>query len=94
MSTIVLGVSNNRIFLAGKVVDASVTVRVRSKLMWSAYANSKSTDVVTQLGKVTLTGTADTAAFRQLASWIATSTSGVIAVDNQLIVRPPIAIVL
>ncbi len=74
--------------------DARVTARVRSRLMWSAYADSKSTDVITQLGKVTLTGTADTAAFRQLASWIARSTDGVIAVDNQLIVKPPIAVVL
>ena len=93
ISTIVLAVSKNSTFIAVKIVDASVTARVSSRLMLSAYSDSKSTDVATQLGKVTLTGTADTLAFRQLASWIARSTSGVTAVDNQLIVRPHTATV-
>tara|TARA_R110000850_G_scaffold9304_1_gene34508 strand:+ start:273 stop:632 length:360 start_codon:yes stop_codon:yes gene_type:complete len=94
ISSTVLAVSKNSILIAAKIVDASVTARVSSRLMLSAYSDSKSTDVATRLGKVTLTGTADTIAFRQLASWIARSTSGVTAVDNQLIVRPPIATVL
>ena len=46
-----------------------------------------STDVDTRMGKVTSTGSADTAAAKELAGSLAKNTSGVVAVDSQLTVR-------
>lgn len=72
----------------GEVVDdATITTAVKSKLMWSKYTDGLATEVDTKSGKVTLQGTADTAAAKDLASRLAINTRGVVSVDNQLVVK-------
>lgn len=68
--------------------DASVTTAVKSKLTWSKYTDGLRTEVATQRGKVTLSGTADSTQARDLAGRLAANTRGVVAVDNQLVVKP------
>lgn len=72
----------------GEVVDdASITSAVKSKLMWSRYADGLSANVDTTRGAVKLTGTADTAEARDAAGKMAMNTHGVHAVNNQLAVE-------
>jgi hyperosmotically inducible protein len=66
--------------------DATITSAVKSKLVWSRYTEGFATDVDTRRGKVTLTGTADSAAAKDLAGRLAMNTRGVTGVDNQLTV--------
>jgi len=69
----------------GQVVDdATITAAVKSKLLWSKYADGRSINVNTEYGKVTLKGTADSDLAKELADRLATNTEGVIDVDNQL----------
>lgn len=71
----------------GEVIDdATITTSIKSKLMWSKYADGLATDVDTKLGKVTLTGTADSTATKNSASSLAMNTHGVVAVDNRLVI--------
>ena len=44
-----------------RIDDATVTAMVKSKLLWSTYTDGLTTTVDTHRGKVTLTGSADTA---------------------------------
>jgi osmotically-inducible protein OsmY len=67
--------------------DETITATVKSKLLWSRYADGMSTNVDTKYGKVTLTGTADTSAEKELAKTLAMNTKGVVSVDNNLIVK-------
>ncbi|MFA5939886.1 MAG: BON domain-containing protein [Sinimarinibacterium sp.] len=71
--------------------DASITAAVKSKLLWSSHADGLSTNVDTKWGKVTLAGTAESAAAKDLATRLALNTRGVTSVDNQLTVKnsPP-----
>lgn len=72
----------------GEVVDdASITAAVKSKLLWSKHTDGLSTKVETNWGKVTLQGTADTEADKNLASRLAWNTRGVVSVNNQLVVN-------
>lgn len=72
----------------GEVVeDASITAAVKSKLAWSRHADAMSTDVDTVRGRVTLSGSADSKAEKELAGRLAANTRGVVAVDNQLVVQ-------
>lgn len=74
----------------GEVIDdATITSTVKSKLVWSKYTDGLSTDVDTLRGKVTLTGTADSVAAKDLASQLALNTHGVMAVDNRLQIVTP-----
>lgn len=69
----------------GEIIDdASITAAVKSKLLWSRHASGLSTSVDTLAGKVTLSGTADSGAARELAENLASNTNGVVSVDNQL----------
>ena len=68
--------------------DVSVTAKVKSNLMWSAYKDDSSMNVDTQMGKVTLVGSTASVDARELAGWIARSTSGVVDVNNQVAVKP------
>lgn len=68
------------------VEDASITTAVKSKLLWSKHADGLATDVDTRMGKVTLTGEADSGAARDLAGRLAANTRGVVSVDNKLVV--------
>jgi hyperosmotically inducible periplasmic protein len=74
----------------GEVIDdATITSAVKSKLVWSKYTDGLTTDVDTNRGNVKLTGTADSAAAKSLASQLTLNTRGVKAVDNQLVVMAP-----
>lgn len=71
----------------GEIVDdASITAAVKSKLLWSKHAQGLSANVETNYGKVTLHGTANSAAARDLAGVLAMNTPGVVSVDNKLLV--------
>lgn len=67
--------------------DATITAMVKSKLLWSRYADGLTTDVDTVMGRVSLTGSADSAVSKELAGTLASNTRGVVAVDNQLLVK-------
>lgn len=69
------------------VEDASITAAVKSKLLWSKHAQGLSANVETQSGKVTLLGTANSAAAKEMAGLLATNTHGVEAVKNKLVVE-------
>ena len=72
----------------GEVIDdATITSVVKSKLLWNKHTAGLSTDVDTKRGKVTLKGTADSGATRDLAGRLALNTRGAVAVDNQLTVH-------
>ncbi|BBP83769.1 MULTISPECIES: BON domain-containing protein [unclassified Pseudomonas] len=64
--------------------DASITATIKSKLIWGKSTDGMSTHVDTKYGRVTLRGTAHSAAERDLAGRIAMNTHGVAAVDNQI----------
>jgi len=69
----------------GDVIDdASITTAVKSKLLWSKHTEGMDTMVVTQNGKVVLTGSVATNEAKQQAEKLAKNTHGVRAVDNQL----------
>ena len=71
----------------GEVVDdASITSAVKSKLLWSRYADGLSADVDTTRGKVKLSGTANSMEAKDAAGKLAMNTHGVHAVNNQLLV--------
>lgn len=75
----------------GEVIDdATITVAVKSKLLWSKHTDSLKTTVETKSGRVTLSGTADSAAARDLAGRLAANTRGVISVRNMLKVVPAV----
>jgi osmotically-inducible protein OsmY len=78
--------SNERAF--GEVVDdASITSSVKSKLLWSKYADGLRTNVDTNRGKVKLTGTADSKEAKDMAGSLARHTNGVKSVNNELMVE-------
>lgn len=66
------------------IEDASITAAVKSKLVWSKSTDGMTTNVDTKHGRVTLRGTAQSAAERDLAGRLVLNTRGVIAVDNQI----------
>lgn len=66
------------------IEDASITTAVKSKLLWSKHTDGMSTEVETKAGRVTLSGTAKSAADKDFAGRLARNTRGVSAVDNQL----------
>ncbi|WP_340676550.1 BON domain-containing protein [Paraglaciecola sp.] len=68
--------------------DATITARVKSKLLWSKYTDGMDTDVDTKAGKVTLIGETESKTTKELAGRMAMNTNGVMAVDNQLVVQP------
>lgn len=70
------------------VDDASITTAIKSKLLWSKSTDGHTTEVTTTAGKVTLRGTADSAAAKDLVGRMAMNTRGVVAVQNQLVVTP------
>lgn len=70
----------------GEVVDdASITAAVKSKLLWSTYTDGMDTQITTDLGQVTLTGTAENEDKKALAEMLSLNTRGVKSVDNQLV---------
>ena len=78
--------SSSRTF--GDVMDDSaITTAIKSKLAWSKNTDGLSTNVVTKAGRVTLQGTENSAAVKELTGRMALNTRGVVAVDNQLVVN-------
>jgi hyperosmotically inducible periplasmic protein len=72
----------------GEVVDdASITSAVKSKLLWSRYADGLSANVDTTRGKVKLSGTANSTEAKEAAGKLAMNTHGVHGVSNQLVVE-------
>lgn len=69
-----------------RIEDASITAAVKSKLLWSRHTEGLATMVETRRGRVTLSGTADSAAARDTAGRLAMATRGVVSVNNQLVV--------
>lgn len=67
--------------------DATVTSAIKSKLLWSRYTSGLAINVDTNRGKVTLTGTADSAVAKDLAGRLAMNTRGVVLVSNQLVTK-------
>jgi hyperosmotically inducible protein len=67
--------------------DAGISAAVKSKLVWSKYTDGMTTEVETKSGKVTLRGTADSAASKEHAKSLAMDTRGVVSVDDQLMVK-------
>lgn len=74
---------------ATTVRDASISSKVKSKLLWNDHTDGLDINVNTLFGRVTLKGTADSAASRDLAARIAANTEGVAAVENLLVIGPP-----
>ncbi|MEX2488133.1 MAG: BON domain-containing protein [Pseudomonadales bacterium] len=71
----------------GEVVDdATITAAVKSKLLWSKHTDGLAVDVDTRKGRVTLQGTADSGAAKELAGNLAMNTRGVISVNNKLVI--------
>jgi osmotically-inducible protein OsmY len=66
------------------VDDAAVTSKVRSKILWSSYADRLTVNVDTRRGCVILSGTAENAEAKEFVGKLATNTHGVNSVDNQL----------
>lgn len=69
--------------------DATITAAVKSKLLWSQSTQGLYTNVDTRKAEVTLKGTADSAAAKELAGRLAANTQGVNAVVNQIVVKVP-----
>lgn len=70
---------------ADAIDDATITAAVKSKLLWSRYTDGLKTTVSTKSGRVSLTGTADSAAAKDLAGRLAINTRGVVSVNNALV---------
>lgn len=66
------------------VDDATISATVKSKLLWSKFAEGLKIDVDTDSGMVTLKGNADSDVNKELAGSLAMNTKGVVALDNQL----------
>ena len=69
--------------------DASTTARVKAKLAADSTLNALKIDVDSSAGRVSLSGTAPSAAARDRAGALAKSVDGVTAVENRLQVEPP-----
>jgi len=66
------------------IEDAGITTAVKSKLLWSRHTDGIATTVETRRGHVTLEGTANSQAARDLAGMLAQNTMGVVTVENNL----------
>jgi hyperosmotically inducible protein len=71
----------------GEVVDdATISSAIKSKLLWSKYTDGLAVEVETRNGRVTLQGTAESGAAKELAGNLAMNTRGVISVNNKLVI--------
>jgi hyperosmotically inducible protein len=74
---------------ADVVSDATVTAKVKSRLLWNDATDGLDINVDTERGRVTLKGTADSNESKKLAGRLAATTDGVRYVDNRLAVGGP-----
>jgi osmotically-inducible protein OsmY len=72
--------------LAQRFDDATLVATVKSKLLWNRNTEGLDIKVTSDNGEVTLTGSAQTAAAKELAGRLAGNTEGVREVHNQLTV--------
>ncbi len=79
-------VSTTRGF-ADMVSDATITARVKSKLLWNKHTDGLDINVDTNSGVVTLEGSVEEEANKSLAEKLAENTSGVRRVENELVVK-------
>ncbi|MES2664375.1 MAG: BON domain-containing protein [Pseudomonadota bacterium] len=70
-----------------KIEDFTISATIKSKLLWSKHADGLSVAVDTKDGVVTLSGTAQTDAARDLAEQLANNTAGVVSVNNLLKIK-------
>lgn len=70
-----------------KVDDATLLTRIKADLLQSRNVDGLDVNVDVKDGKVTLSGTAATAAERTQAESIAKSASGVQSVDNKIVLK-------
>ncbi|HEX5314223.1 MAG TPA: BON domain-containing protein [Gammaproteobacteria bacterium] len=70
--------------IAGVASDSTITTKVKAKMAANTGLSSFSIHVSTTNGIVTLTGTVDTDATRDLAEHVAATTGGVKSVNNEL----------
>lgn len=70
--------------IAGEASDTTVTTKIKAKMAANTGLSSFHIHVKTINGVVTLTGTVDTAATRELAAHTAADTEGVVRVINDL----------
>lgn len=70
-----------------RVMDATLTARVRSRLLWDQQTRSQGINVEVEDGTVRLTGEVDSEEIREEAGAIVRSTRGVSEVQNELEVR-------
>lgn len=68
------------------VVDATLTARIKSKLIADGNVSGLSVDVDSSKGRVTLSGTVNSEAEKELVASIARNTEGTASVDNRLTV--------
>lgn len=78
--------SNERGF-SEAVSDATTTASVKSMLLWNGNTDGMDINVDTHHGIVTLTGTVDSGAEKELAERLAENTDGVRDVENKLKVK-------
>ena len=71
-----------------KIADANVTASIKAHLIANSDVKALSIDVDTVGGRVTLRGTAKTAAQKEEAARIAREIDGVVSVDNRIVVSP------
>jgi osmotically-inducible protein OsmY len=67
--------------------DGWIAIKVRSRLLVKAHVSATDTKVTAQDGVVTLTGTADSAAQKDLTGVYAQEIKGVKSVHNELVVK-------
>lgn len=70
--------------VAGEASDTTITTKVKAKMAANTGLSSFHIHVTTVNGVVTLTGTVDTDATRDLAEHVAAGTDGVVRVVNDL----------
>lgn len=68
--------------------DAAITSRVKARLLADPEVSGLQIDVDTVNGKVTLTGTAESAYQKKEAGKLARNAEGVVSVDNRIEVQP------
>ena len=73
---------------AQAVLDASITARVKARLLWNSNTEGLLIGVDTRAGQVTLTGPVESKAVAALAVQIARNTGGVQKVEDYLMPRP------
>jgi len=69
------------------VIDATLTARIKSKLLANGNVSGLSVDVDSRGGEVTLSGTVDSEEEKDLIASIAINTEGATSVNNQLMIE-------